>query len=113
MGAQEFCVTATGKTAQDAFNNAVTDAQWEYGHGGYTGTIAEKSSFVMVKLPEGKEADEYVEELMALDDGESAMKAVEDTFRDKWGPAGCIDLGHCDIPKSNLRRFLFFGNASS
>jgi len=34
---------AKGKTAQEAFDAAVAQARHEYGHGGYTGTIAEKS----------------------------------------------------------------------
>ena len=43
MGAVTFEVLAFGKTADDAFRNAVEDAKDMHGHGGYTGTIAEKS----------------------------------------------------------------------
>lgn len=47
MGAVNFHVSVKlhGKTAkhcEDAFNTAVRDAQYWNGHGGYTGTIAEK-----------------------------------------------------------------------
>jgi len=35
-------------TARAAFDGAVEDAKYEHGHGGYTGTIAEKQSFVMI-----------------------------------------------------------------
>lgn len=103
MGAYEFEVKAYGKNAQEAFNSAVSDAQYEFGHGGYSGTIAEKHDFVMIPLPEGKDPDEYVGELFANGD---------DRIDDKWGPAGCIDLGvRSEEPK--LSRYLFFGWASS
>jgi len=42
MGAADFSTTALGKTAEDAFSTAIHEAAYEYGHGGYTGTIAEK-----------------------------------------------------------------------
>jgi len=51
MGAYEFLTYGFGKTAQAAFSQCVKDAQYEHGHGGYTGTIAEKHSFVMVATP--------------------------------------------------------------
>lgn len=53
MGACGFGDTAAGRDAQDAFNTAVRDAQYENGHGGYSGTIAEKSSFTLITLPKG------------------------------------------------------------
>jgi hypothetical protein len=45
MGAEQFTCYASGKNAKAAFNAATEDAAWECGHGGYTGTIAEKSDF--------------------------------------------------------------------
>ena len=50
MGATTFIIESSGKTAREAFNSAVEDAQWESGHGGYTGTIAEKAGrgFTMI-----------------------------------------------------------------
>jgi hypothetical protein len=85
MGASTFEDYAWGKTPQEAFSIAVTDAAHEYGHGGYTGTIAEKSEFVMIPVPakwKGKE-QEYAYHLMNKDDHR---------IEDKWGPAGCILL---------------------
>ncbi len=96
MGACDFDTTYKGMTAQNAFNQAVADAAYEHGHGGYSGTIAEKQTFTLVKVPEGITADEFVEQCMA-DENHVA--------RDKWGPAACIDLG------GGLYRF--FGLASS
>jgi hypothetical protein len=48
MGASEFITTATGRTAEEAFRAAREDALYEYGHRGYTGSVAEKSHFVMI-----------------------------------------------------------------
>lgn len=50
MGACDFSTTALGKTAEDAFRKAREEAAWEHGHGGYTGTIAEKGDFVQFGL---------------------------------------------------------------
>ena len=48
MGAINFMTTAKGRTAQEAFRAAREDAlHWE-GHGGYTGSVAEKHDIVMV-----------------------------------------------------------------
>lgn len=101
MGADVFMTRAEGKTAKDAFNNAVEHAQYESGHGGYTGTIAEKRDFTMITVPSGSKPAEYADKLIGEGD-----RRVDD----KWGPAGCIDLG--PTPRG-LREFLFFGWASS
>jgi hypothetical protein len=95
MGAAQFTTTAEGKDAKEAFKNAVEEAGYEYGHGGYTGTIAEKSSFVMVPSMTGVDPHKYANEL--IEKGDSRIG-------DKWGPAGCISLGE--------GKFLFFGYAS-
>lgn len=96
MGANTFETTATGATAQEAFRSAVDEAAWEYGHGGYTGSIAEKRDFVMIDMPDGKDPSEYAFEL--IDKGDPRIA-------DKWGPAGCIKIADGE--------FLFFGWASS
>jgi hypothetical protein len=51
MGACDFSQVGVGKTAQEAFSRAHELAQWEHGHGGYSGTLAEKGSFVLFKIP--------------------------------------------------------------
>ena len=96
MGAEVFFTSANGKTAKEAFNSAVEQAQYDYGHAGYTGSIAEKISFVVIPLPEGKNAGEYADYLI-----DNCDKRVDD----KWGPAGCIKTGE--------NEYLFFGWASS
>lgn len=95
MGGETFYTEAKGKTAKEAFSKAREEAQYEHGHGGYSGTIAEKSSFTMIPLAG---LDPYVESDRLINDADPRID-------DKWGPAGCFDLGN--------GRFAFFGWASS
>ena len=64
MGANTFFTRAKGNTAKDAFNAAVKEAQYEYGHRGYTGTIAEKHDFVMITCPKGIKPIECADDLI-------------------------------------------------
>ena len=83
MGAEVFHTKTKGKTAWEAFSIAVDDAHYQYGHEGYTGSIAEKDSFIMINLQEGRDPYEYAEQLI-----DECDKRIDD----KWGPAGCFDL---------------------
>jgi hypothetical protein len=101
MGAETFSQRVSGKTAQEAFNAAQEQARYDYGHAGYTGTIAEKHDFIMLKP-----SPERLEEIKAgqwfdYDPDDPLWRKVDD----KWGPAGCLALGD--------GQFLFFGWASS
>jgi len=96
MGAQAFYTRARGKTAREAFQNEVDDAQYEHGHGGYTGTIAEKGNFTLIAVPEGEVPEDFAERL---------VEAADPRVNDKWGPAGCVRIGEGE--------WLFFGWASS
>jgi hypothetical protein len=89
-----------GPDAKTCFRRAVESAQWEHGHGGYTGTLAEKHGFVMIEPPVRnlKAAYKRAHELV-----------MDDRVSDKWGPAGCIRVGAGKRPHG----FLFFGWASS
>ena len=95
MGAVVFMTVGEGATAKKAFDDLVYEARYNHGHGGYTGTIAEKNSFVMIPMPDGADAFKYAEQL--IDDCDPRVD-------DKWGDAGCIHF------KDNL--YLFFGWAS-
>ena len=95
MGATTFCNRQAGSTAQQAFKAAREEALYDHGHSGYSGTIAEKSKFVMISVPEGEIAMNYAWKL--IDEGDARVD-------DKWGPAGCIDEGDGN--------YLFFGWAS-
>jgi hypothetical protein len=101
MGASEFTAGSHGRTAQEAFRLAVEDAQFEYGHAGYTGSIAEKDKFTIIDVPAGKEPRKFAEELMA---------AGDPRVDDKWGPAGAVRDPSKD--KDGLEYWLFFGWAS-
>jgi len=96
MGACTFMVTATGSNAKEAFKEAVEEATYDYGHRGYTGSIAEKDAFVIITCPPDQNPHDYAEAL--IDNGDGRVD-------DKWGPAGCINLGE--------NKYLFFGWASS
>lgn len=103
MGAQPFMTEATGKNPDHAFSIAIEEATYWYGHGGYTGTIAEKDTFIVIDLPEDYDAFRYADKLIEDDD-----KRISD----KWGDAGCILIGkNKENPK--LNDYLFFGWASS
>lgn len=96
MGGCTFTTKAKGKNAHAAFSDACYEARHQHGHGGYTGTIAEKHRFTMIPLPAGQGPEDFAEQLIADDDPR---------INDKWGPAGCIDLGGDE--------YLFFGWAPS
>jgi hypothetical protein len=95
MGAQPFITEAHGTDARKAFHKAVDDALYDFGHNGYTGTIAEKSTFVILPLP--KNSKPYREANRMIDEDDQRIS-------DKWGPAGAFEL--------KPGRYLFFGWAS-
>lgn len=98
MGANKFASVAKGKDADEAFRKAVEQAEYEYGHRGYTGTIAEKDDYVLVtdKTLSPEEAAALADKLMDDDD---------ERVNDKWGPAGAIAVDDGS--------YYFFGWASS
>ena len=123
MGAECYLNIGKGKTAQHAFDRLVEKAQWDHGHAGYTGTIAEKTNFVefirpkgmrrdsvrkMVEQLEGVMYDNYglpdLEPLQALYPKFNVQKMYH-IYQDKWGPALCISLSDTE--------YLFTGYASS
>src|ERR1035437_521723 len=108
MGADPFVQFAFGKDAKAAFAAAVEQAEYSYGHAGYTGTIAEKGEFVLIDKCLNADVARALAEEMADDDRVS----------DKWGPAGCIEVEEAVCPnlrppQKGDRLFCFFGWASS
>jgi hypothetical protein len=109
MGAEQFAVKSQGATAEQAFRAAVANARAHYGAGGYTGTIAEKRSFIEVVLPAGLTPGAFLDALererkpaqMSDRDWTAAFR----TYDDKWGAAVCVALGN--------GHWLFAGLASS
>jgi len=98
MGAHTFFTRSSGRDAKSAFQNAVKDAQYHHGRAGYTGTIAEKTSFTEIPVEEvgDTDPDEYASQL---------IREQDPRIDSKWGPAGCIPLGD--------DTYLFFGWASA
>lgn len=90
MGAATFWVEAEGFNPQEAFKAAVENAQYTKGHGGYTGTIAEKHSFRDIRVPQGEDPRKHAQALMDKDDRR---------ISDKWGPAGCVLVEQGSGPK--------------
>lgn len=116
MGATSFRVTTRGDTAKAAFRTAVEDAQYESGHGGYTGTIAEKNEFREIAPPAGMTGAAFVNLAERVADGENAPDDVPEGCRravgraagmlnDKWAPCLCVPVGNGS--------FIFAGLASS
>jgi hypothetical protein len=98
MGASTFEAIGHGKTADEAFAEAVRCAQYEHGRGGYSGTAAEKRSYVLITT-----TPLSIEQARAQ--GDRLIEEGDGRIEDKWGPAGCIPLAD--------RRYYFFGWASS
>lgn len=95
MGAATFYTEAKGRTAVEAFRHARERALWNNGHGGYTGTIAEKHDFTMIACPPGETPRDHADAL--IDAGDPRVST-------KRGPASCIDCGD--------GTFAFFGWAA-
>lgn len=108
MGACDFTVKVKAKDARDAFNKAVGDAQWEHGHGGYTGTIAEKSEYQAFEMPAGMDTETLLQHALygnPVKTDPPAVFRMAELANDKWGPAVCVKVAE--------GTFLFFGMASS
>jgi hypothetical protein len=106
MGADQFTTKARGATVADAFRDAKETALYEYGHRGYTGTIAEKDSFeILTPTPVLTLAD--AEQL-----AEFLLRKDDPRISDKWGPAGAIEYRDPDAP-DGVRSFVFVGWAAS
>ena len=120
MGGTTFLVTAAAATISDAYRDAVADAHYSCGHGGYSGTIAEKSGYVdFGTLPADLDAVELADllvnavsydrwdadsqqyvpspptdeavRLTALFGAGTAARMI-DVYDDKWGPAVAVRL---------------------
>lgn len=109
MGACDFIHASVNEpNVRKAFDTAVAQAQYDYGHAGYTGSIAEKNDYVVIG--EGftftyEDAMLRVRDLMDKDDSR---------ISDKWGPAGAIRFtGPTPYDASADGGWLFFGWASS
>lgn len=90
MGAEQFEAHSPATDAREAFIECVEAAQYDHGHSGYTGTIAEKDSFVIVDLPSDLTIGDAVKLLQESWDGTYDPRLPTDAYvayDDKWGPA--------------------------
>ena len=88
MGADTFielCSYENNETIKATFDKAVMNAGFENGSGGYTGTIAEKGSFIKVS-----DKSMWVDEAMAF--AKKLINQGDPRIADKWGPAGAIPV---------------------
>jgi hypothetical protein len=85
VGAQRFEQYADGADVDAAFDAARDAARNEHGHGGYTGTVAEKDDYVVITrtLTDLDNATTLAGDLIDRDD---------QRITDKWGPAGAIPV---------------------
>ncbi|MEV6956121.1 hypothetical protein [Streptomyces sp. NPDC051183] len=102
MGAHDFYQVMSGATLHEAFRDAVEQAQHEYGHDPYSGTVATKDEVVLIE-----------EEARTEDDAQARahelIEADDDRIRDKWGPAGALPLH----PVDGQPAWLLFGWVAS
>jgi len=95
MGADWFTCEAPGKDVTEAFTAAVRDAEFEHGHGGYTGTIAEKVTYTVIDRVMRTEED-------ALQFAESLID--DERVGDKWGPCGALPIYHANVVEPAMQR---------
>lgn len=139
MGASQFQEVATGRDAREAFSKAVSEALYMNGHGGYTGSIAEKDSFVTITVPPRTDLNQFIRATWDVTYAhdrkgtEKALRKVRPALRpavasaaehavDKWGPAVCVEVtgskavqikARCGLKGTRQKVFVFFGLASS
>jgi hypothetical protein len=96
MGATTFqTAPIKAESAALAFRSARDAALHEHGHGGYTGSVAEKTSYVLIGATTTKaEANAEIDRL---------FNARDKRIDDKYGPAGCIEVNGT---------YIFFGVAA-
>lgn len=108
MGAATFFCVSLGNTPDEAFAEAVRRAKYDTDAEdiGYTGTIAEKESFVVIDIPVNTmdEAKSVANGLISIRD-----KRIDD----HWGPAGCIQVPSEKTATTSKNAYLFFGWASA
>ena len=100
MGAHNFEHWARGTTAEDAYNNAVADAQFEEGHNPYNGTISTTNSFVMIPFEPGEEIHQW------------SARVTDDDRISKWGNCGCVEDPDAEPNADGEKRFIFAGWAA-
>lgn len=97
MGAATFTATCPNPDPKAAFAELVREALHEHGHGGYTGTLAEKRSYTIIEARPTRYQD-------AINLANHLIEHGDPRINDKWGPAGAIALMPHDTPTSTTTR---------
>jgi hypothetical protein len=117
MGADQFSEVLIGRDLGKLFDQAVKDAQYNYGHAGYTGTIAEKGGYVDLGPMPSRMTVDRLEELIyesqewryqndeynrnggkrpgpnpVPEAWQSFVKKAAEIYDDKWGPALVVQI---------------------
>ena len=121
MGSTPFIRIASGKSPEEAYNNADDEAQSEYSYQNeYSGDLNSKPGFVLARLPEGVDLSTWITALktenMPLDFPMHAkeFEGQQEIYEDKWGPALCFEVPDT-TPKIKLKthrkKYIFLGYA--
>lgn len=95
MFSVQFMTTSSGDTPEVAFKKVVLEATDYYGSLGmsrFSGSVAEKGQFVLIKAPSHTSSWFYAKEMLDADDA---------LISNPYGPAGCLPIG--------IDKWLFFG----
>lgn len=105
MGASDYSSISAGKTPEAAFRSAVEQAQWEDGHSGYTGTIAEKqgAGFIMLPALPARWTTQKVEDLISQARYGESYRTANGTYK--------IRKGSQQKARDLLAEWLFNGGA--
>lgn len=87
MGGHDFECTAQGKTAKEAYKNAVEQAEYDYGHEAYNGTISTTDGFKMMPPMEIVHQTTGGSCRRMETAGEHMLRVLNHT--EKWGKAAC------------------------
>lgn len=94
MGGTTFDQLVPGTSVRAAYDTAVDEAIHEYGHGGYSGTIKEKSGYNVI-------THEVMTPAQATTLAYDLIEKSDPRIDDKWGPAGAIPvyqgIRHVDV----------------
>ncbi|MFH8635544.1 hypothetical protein [Streptomyces goshikiensis] len=101
MGAITFFDIVIGDDADKAFNQIRDEALHEHGHGGCSGSIAEKDDYVVIDDVRRSQAN-------ALNWARELIAANDPRIDNKWGPAGALPL----TTPTAQNGWLFFGWAN-
>lgn len=107
MGASEFTTFQEGTDPAEAFRLARQQAQFEHGHNGYTGTIAEKYEFVIIE-------QEPRPMHQAREEADRYLNRCDRRIADKFAPCGAIRVFELNEDATPLHDgWLFIGVAKT